>query len=58
MLKLFWVFKNGHEWNKTFHHHDEVNTYINTCGLISHPDIVSVYLWNDNVRITYKGAAA
>lgn len=54
MLKLFWVFKNGHEWNKTFQQPDEVTMFINTCGLVNHPDVVSVYLMNDNVRITYK----
>ena len=37
-----WKFKNDHQWIKYFESEDDMNLFILTCGLESHPDIIEV----------------
>jgi len=41
--RVTWIFRNGHEWHKTFATADERADFINRVGLVSHPDIDRVY---------------
>ena len=40
--RVTWVFRNDHEWSKDFASVAERDTFINSVGLVSHPDIVRV----------------
>ena len=42
MFQLTWVFSNDHEWYKRFDSVAERDYFIQTTGLLSHPDIVRV----------------
>ena len=42
MFRVIWVFRNDHEWSKDFDSVSERDHFINTVGLVSHPDIVRV----------------
>lgn len=42
MFQLSWVFRNDHEWQKNFGSLVEREYFMNTTGLLSHPDIVRV----------------
>lgn len=42
MFQLTWVFSNDHEWYKRFDRVAERDYFIQTTGLLSHPDIVRV----------------
>lgn len=44
-FKVFWVFRNNHGWTQTFASRDERNHWINSVGLVSHPDIVRVTVY-------------
>ena len=41
-FRVIWVFRNDHQWDKDFDSVAERDHFINTVGLISHPDIVRV----------------
>jgi hypothetical protein len=41
--RVTWIFRNQHEWHKTFATADARTDFINRCGLVSHPDIDRVY---------------
>jgi len=47
-FKVIWVFKNDHEWHKTFDTQDECYDFINRVGLVSHPDIIRVTVSNSD----------
>jgi hypothetical protein len=42
MFQLIWVFSNDHEWHRNFDSLREREMFINTTGLLTHPDIVRV----------------
>lgn len=42
MYRLFWVFRNHHQWEQVFPDYETMVGYINTCGLMSHPDIRTI----------------
>lgn len=42
MYRCYWTFRNNHQWDKTFPDYETLVSFINVCGLMSHPDIVSV----------------
>jgi hypothetical protein len=39
-----WIFRNQHEWSNTFTTPDERIHFINCVGLVTHPDIVRIYI--------------
>jgi len=39
---LRWVFKNDHEWLKTFDTEAEAQEHALMCGLYNHPDVIQV----------------
>ena len=41
-FELIWIFRNNHEWHKNFETLAEREYFMNTCGLLTHPDIESV----------------
>jgi hypothetical protein len=44
-----WKFKNDHMWEKSFDSPELRDSFINSVGLVSHPDIVRItLLWNDS----------
>jgi len=57
---LYWTFRNNHEWHKQFDTFDHLCLFLNTCGLGSHPDILSVrYTTNQtnevkHLKVTHK----
>ena len=55
MHRLVWIFRNGHRWEQMFSDPDAMMSYLNVNGMLSHPDIVSVFSTHDNVRVFYKG---
>ena len=56
--RVTWIFRNGHEWHKTFAAPDARTDFINRCGLVSHPDIDRVYITDpDGVDIDLKRVA-
>ena len=42
--RVTWIFRNEHQWSNTFTTPDERIHFINRCGLVSHPDIIRVYI--------------
>jgi hypothetical protein len=42
MFQLIWVFSNDHEWHRCFDSLHEREMFINTTGMLTHPDIVRV----------------
>ena len=42
VYKCYWTFRNHHQWEQMFPDYETMVSFINTCGLVSHPDIVSV----------------
>jgi hypothetical protein len=57
-FKVTWIFRNQHEWHKTFATADERIHFINRCGLVSHPDIDRVYIqFDDGPKIDLKRVA-
>jgi len=44
MFKVTWKFKNDHMWEKSFDTPELRDSFINSVGLVSHPDIVEVTL--------------
>lgn len=42
VYRLFWTFRNHHQWENTFPDYETMVGYVNTCGMISHPDIVLI----------------
>lgn len=59
--ELYWTFRNNHEWYKQFDNFDSLCSFINTCGLVSHPDVLSVrYTTNQltnevkHLKVTHK----
>ena len=44
MFKVTWIFRNEHEWTNTFDSANERELFINRCGLVTHPDIVRVFV--------------
>ena len=42
MFQLSWVFSNDYQWHKNFDSLRERELFINTTGLLTHPDIVRV----------------
>ena len=55
MYRLFWVFRNHHQWEQVFPDFESMTSYINQCGLISHPDIVTVvYKYAKGLHHTLK----
>ena len=57
---LYWTFRNKHEWNRQFDNFDHLCLFLNTCGLTSHHDVLSIrYTTNqDNevkhLKVTHK----
>jgi len=57
---LYWTFRNKHEWNRQFDNFDHLCLFLNTCGLSSHHDVLSIrYTTNqDNevrhLKVTHK----
>ena len=44
MFKVTWKFKNDHIWGKSFDTPELRDYFINSVGLVSHPDIVKIIL--------------
>ena len=44
MFKVTWKFKNDHIWGKSFDTPELRDSFINSVGLVSHPDIVRITL--------------
>lgn len=42
VYRLFWVFRNHHQWEQVFPDYETMVSFINTCGLVSHPDICTI----------------
>ena len=42
MFQLSWVVSNDHEWHRCFDSLRERELFINTTGMLTHPDIVRV----------------
>jgi len=40
-----WWFRNDHEWLQTFNSNGERDHWINRVGLVTHPDIVRVTIY-------------
>lgn len=53
--RLVWIFRNGHQWEQLFPDVDTMMSYLNVNGMLSHPDITTVFSTCDNVRVFYKG---
>ena len=50
-FKVIWIFRNDHVWHKNFFTQNECYDFVNTTGLVSHPDIVRVTIIDgDNER--------
>jgi hypothetical protein len=39
---VYWTFVNDHTWSKTFDSVEARDLFVNTTGLVSHPDIKKV----------------
>ncbi len=39
-----WKFWNGHSWIKSFAEEAEAVAFVNSCGLVAHPDITDVLI--------------
>jgi hypothetical protein len=44
MFTVRWKFKNDHMWEKSFDTPELRDSFINSVGLVSHPDIVRITL--------------
>ena len=55
MHRLVWIFRNGHQWEQVFPDSTTLLSYLNVNGMLSHPDITTVFSTHDNVRVYYKG---
>jgi hypothetical protein len=55
MHRLVWIFRNGHRWEQMFSDPDAMMSYLNVNGMLSRPDITTVFSTCDNVRVFYKG---
>lgn len=44
LFTVRWKFKNDHIWEKSFDSPELRDSFINTVGLVSHPDIVKITL--------------
>jgi hypothetical protein len=42
--QLWWKFRNGHKWTKQFTTLADRDMFVNRCGMLSHQDIVEVYV--------------
>lgn len=42
MVTVSWIFRNDHKWSKTFESEDAAMEFVNSVGLISHPDIAII----------------
>jgi hypothetical protein len=49
-----WWFRNGHEWYQAFDSQAERNHWINRVGLVSHPDIVRVTVYDGDFNRDLK----
>jgi hypothetical protein len=54
MFTLNWTFRNTHKWSKVFENLDSLEVFLYTCGLVSHPDIVSVHFVENGNKIVLK----
>jgi hypothetical protein len=50
-----WVFRNDHEWTQTFDSVPARDCWINRVGLVSHPDIVRVTIYEGDWEMNLKG---
>jgi hypothetical protein len=55
MFVLHWIFRNGHRWEKDFVSSDEMMQFINTCALVAHPDVDTVFCSDGVVKSYFKG---
>lgn len=55
IFMLYWVFKNDHVYNKAFDNEYAALEFMNRCGLVSHPDILVVSLFNAGKTKVFKG---
>lgn len=49
-----WWFRNDHEWLQTFNTNDERDHWINRVGLVAHPDIVRVTIYDGEQEMDLK----
>lgn len=42
MITVTWTFRNDHSWSKTFDTEDAVLDFVNSVGLVSHPDVKTI----------------
>ncbi|CAB4134884.1 hypothetical protein UFOVP274_77 [uncultured Caudovirales phage] len=55
---VIWVFKNGHQWHRDFRSTEARQSFTDRCGLLTHPDIVSVvYRTDDADEAQIKGTS-
>jgi hypothetical protein len=50
-----WWFRNDHEWIQTFDSAPERDYWINRVGLVTHPDIVRVTIYEGDWEMNLKG---
>ena len=54
-IRVTWRFRNDHEWHRVFDTVPERDLFINTVGLVTHPDIVRVVIQEGDFTMTLKG---
>jgi len=51
MFTVRWKFKNDHMWEKSFDSPELRDSFINSVGLVSHPDIVRITVMGNGSSI-------
>lgn len=41
-VTVYWTFRNDHTWSKGFDDDDLMTLFVNSCGLVTHPDIYKI----------------
>jgi len=52
MFTVRWKFKNDHMWEKSFDTPELRDSFINSVGLVSHPDIIRVTLVSNEFTLS------
>lgn len=54
-IAVFWVFRNDHGWTQGFDSVPARDHWINSVGLVTHPDIVRVTIYEGDWEMNLKG---
>ena len=57
IFSVHWWFRNDHAWQQSFASKNERDFWVNSVGLISHPDIVRVTVYEGDSERDLKRVA-